>query len=62
MPSAGLAYTNKLERISARKLGSNMEAFGHFIRDGWDKTVRRKTGHELSPAGSNDEKRVERNT
>jgi hypothetical protein len=58
-----LAYTNKLERISAKRLGSNMKAFGHFVQGDWDKTVRKKIGLELPPAGNNDiEKKVERNT
>ncbi|KAI4929899.1 hypothetical protein J4E85_004520 [Alternaria conjuncta] len=31
-----LSYTNKVERISEKKLGRNMEAFGHFVRGDWD--------------------------
>ncbi|KAI4692765.1 uncharacterized protein J4E88_001133 [Alternaria novae-zelandiae] len=31
-----LSYTNTLERISEKKLGRNMEAFGHFVRGDWD--------------------------
>ncbi|KAI4922475.1 hypothetical protein J4E90_000906 [Alternaria incomplexa] len=38
-----LSYTNKLERISEKKLGRNMEAFGHFVRGDWDEMVRRDT-------------------
>jgi len=51
-----LSYTNKLERISEKKLGRNMEAFGHFVRGDWDEMVRKKTGLELQPADENDSK------